>query len=96
MQRPKPLPPSPEDCCGQGCTPCVNDIYDTELKMWENEVIKNSKTASVKHDCDLNTFSRVIFRDTYTLFTIKEILPVIGNTFIYRFELPSPNSSIFC
>ena len=68
MQRPKPLPPSPEDCCGQGCTPCVNDIYDTELKMWENEVIKNSKTASVKNDCDLNTLTKKHMWCCYALF----------------------------
>lgn len=37
MTRPKPIPPLPEDCCGQGCVPCVNDIYETELRLWEKK-----------------------------------------------------------
>lgn len=33
----KPKQPEPSDCCGNGCTLCVNDIYEQELKIWENE-----------------------------------------------------------
>ena len=91
MQRPKPLPPLPDDCCGQGCVPCVNDIYDTELKIWEKEVAQKSSKPVINNETDL---TQVIFRDIYSDFKIKEILPVIGNTFIYRFELPHPNSCL--
>jgi cytochrome-b5 reductase len=91
MQRPKPLPPLPDDCCGQGCIPCVNDIYDTELKIWEREVIQMSSKALLNNESDS---TQVIFRDIYSYFKIKEILPVIGNTFIFRFELPHPNSCL--
>ena len=36
------LPPEPEkpldsDCCGSGCVPCVFDIYEQEVKIWERE-----------------------------------------------------------
>ena len=31
----RPQSPSPGDCCGSGCTPCVLDIYEQELKIWE-------------------------------------------------------------
>ena len=36
------FPPAPEhpldsDCCGGGCTPCVMDIYQQELELWQEE-----------------------------------------------------------
>lgn len=36
------LPDPPEkplnsDCCGNGCTPCVLDIYEEDLHIWELE-----------------------------------------------------------
>lgn len=34
---PRPKSPLPGDCCGSGCTPCVMDIHEQELKMWEKE-----------------------------------------------------------
>lgn len=32
---PRPEPPLPGDCCGSGCTRCVNDVYADELAEWE-------------------------------------------------------------
>ena len=38
----EPLPPNFEDCCGNGCDPCIFDLYDAEreryrvaLREWE-------------------------------------------------------------
>ena len=28
----RPVEPDPSDCCGSGCTPCVFDIYEVDLK----------------------------------------------------------------
>ena len=33
----KPEEPQQSDCCGTGCTPCVFDIYDQEVALWEKE-----------------------------------------------------------
>ena len=41
----KPEEPLQSDCCGEGCTPCVFDIYDQELKRWEQECLKISTNA---------------------------------------------------
>ena len=35
---PKPEPPDPGDCCGSGCPRCVLDIYDEQLRAWEEAV----------------------------------------------------------
>ena len=29
-----PRLPLPEECCGQGCTPCVYDLYEQELEKY--------------------------------------------------------------
>ena len=30
----KPTEPLPSDCCGSGCEPCVNDLYEADIKTW--------------------------------------------------------------
>jgi hypothetical protein len=32
---PPPEPPDPASCCGNGCSPCVHDVYAEELADWE-------------------------------------------------------------
>ena len=90
MQRPCPIPPLPEDCCGQGCKPCVNDIYEEELKLWEKETSDNSDAIDQIQDDILSNgeTTQVIRCDGYTRFAIQDILPVTTDTFIYRFALP--------
>lgn len=34
---PKPDKPLDSDCCGQGCDPCILDIYQQELEIWKAE-----------------------------------------------------------
>eukprot|EP00731_Ephydatia_muelleri_P015527 Em0008g1247a len=31
-----PVKPLPGDCCGSGCTPCVLDVYQKELALWQS------------------------------------------------------------
>ena len=35
-----PLEPDEKDCCGSGCTPCVFDIYEKDLRIWKQECQK--------------------------------------------------------
>jgi hypothetical protein len=32
---PPPEAPEPASCCGNGCSPCVHDVYAEELADWE-------------------------------------------------------------
>lgn len=37
---PKPKQPTENQCCGNGCTPCVWDNYYAKLKKWRFEQAK--------------------------------------------------------
>ena len=41
-----PERPLDSDCCGQGCVPCVFDLYEEEVKIWEEECRKVTKSES--------------------------------------------------
>ena len=34
----RPQSPAPGDCCGSGCNPCVLDIHEQELRLWESSL----------------------------------------------------------
>jgi len=35
---PKPEKPTPEECCGSGCVPCIYDYYYDAIEKWHKEV----------------------------------------------------------
>ena len=37
-----PVPPLDSDCCGSGCTPCIFDIYEQELKIAKLKTVSSS------------------------------------------------------
>ena len=50
--RRKPLPPPPrepdlDECCGNGCDPCVFDLYEQRLERWEKrcEAIRQAQES---------------------------------------------------
>jgi hypothetical protein len=34
----KPQRPDDEDCCGQGCVPCIFDLYDEAMGRYREEL----------------------------------------------------------
>lgn len=44
---PKPQPPDPSECCGNGCDPCVHDLYGEQLAEWERRVAAPGPQAMV-------------------------------------------------
>jgi hypothetical protein len=33
----EPREPEPEECCGDGCSPCVYDTYDMKMEKYEDK-----------------------------------------------------------
>ncbi|CAB3243841.1 unnamed protein product [Arctia plantaginis] len=43
----KPVEPNKEDCCNSGCNPCIFDIYEKQLKIYE-QYLQNGKYNPAK------------------------------------------------
>ncbi|XP_023241706.1 NADH-cytochrome b5 reductase-like [Centruroides sculpturatus] len=82
----KPIEPLPSDCCGSGCTLCVFDIYEQELKIWKKECKKYflKDKASNEKESDAEN---VICQEEYSKFTLKNIIKETVNSSIYRFNI---------
>ena len=46
MNTEAPTPPEPHECCGNGCEPCVWDIYREALRKWQEAQQALNETAS--------------------------------------------------
>lgn len=51
---PKPEKPLDSDCCGNGCKSCVFDIYEEELRIWEDECQRILNADLLKNDGEVN------------------------------------------
>lgn len=83
----KPEKPSDSDCCGSGCIPCVFDIYDQEIKIWERECAR-LRNKAVPGEDDLFKEKSMLSELEYRKFTISKVWPETGDTNRYRFKLP--------
>lgn len=50
MNTEAPIPPEPHECCGNGCEPCVWDIYREALRKWQEAQQTSSESETVKQD----------------------------------------------
>ncbi|XP_019634368.1 PREDICTED: NADH-cytochrome b5 reductase-like [Branchiostoma belcheri] len=88
-----PDPPLPSDCCGGGCDPCVYDIYDQELRLWQEEcrTRREGKSASQESN-DRRTDGPALSPDNYTTFKLENIqqltFDMTSETNVYRFQIP--------
>lgn len=81
---PAPQKPSDNDCCGNGCNPCVFDIYELDLKKWkqnreniDNGVSSNSTSTLSEHD--------------FLQFEITELKSHANNIKLFKFKIPENN-----
>jgi len=79
MEDPTPRPPSPSACCGNGCTPCVNDIYEKELELWKER--QNNKGGDEKK------MVTTLNQNSYSDFECSEFVQITPTTRIFRFSL---------
>lgn len=85
---PTPVSPEASDCCGNGCSPCVYDIYEADLKSWKIkcEKIKNNEEQENYKDIE------IISENHWTEFKIENMKQVSHDTFLYTFFIPEEQS----
>ncbi|KAJ7395393.1 CUB domain-containing protein 2 isoform X1 [Pitangus sulphuratus] len=87
----RPQEPSPSQCCGGGCKPCIYDLYEKELAQWERAKAKQDKgLLTEKREQSSNS---VLNPDTFTAFSVSSVEQLTEDTYQYKFELPG-NSSL--
>jgi len=45
---PPPEKPTPNECCGSGCVPCIYDYYYDAYDKWHQQYGKNSSATSAE------------------------------------------------
>ncbi|KAK7100428.1 NADH-cytochrome b5 reductase-like [Littorina saxatilis] len=94
----KPEKPLDSDCCGNGCVPCVLDIYAEELAIWERECarIKSGGTShSVGQEEEENGEyeSPALSSSEYHQYQITAVIPETHDTWRFTCRL-GPDQSL--
>ncbi|XP_068095106.1 NADH-cytochrome b5 reductase-like isoform X2 [Hyperolius riggenbachi] len=87
----KPVEPSPAQCCGSGCSPCIYDLYQADLELWEKA--KGRGDPRLLSKAKVQSPSVLLNTETFTGFTICSIEKETEDTKRYRFHLP-PDASL--
>lgn len=83
---PKPEEPLSSDCCGSGCTPCVFDIYEEDLKRWKQQC--QAVTEGTGNKLPQSEASRALSRSEFREFRIESMRKVANSCWMYRFSIP--------
>ncbi|KAG9468955.1 hypothetical protein GDO78_021568 [Eleutherodactylus coqui] len=83
----KPVEPTPAQCCGSGCTPCIYDLYQAELELWEKA--KERDDPALLRRIKLENHNVPLSTDTFTEFKLCSVEQETEDTSRYRFQLPS-------
>ncbi|KAL3868469.1 hypothetical protein ACJMK2_041270 [Sinanodonta woodiana] len=83
----KPVKPSDGDCCGQGCIPCVFDIYEQELKIWEEEC-RQIVSGRDSENSEVIEGSPVLKQMEYSVFVVQSIKQETMDSYRFRISLP--------
>ena len=96
---PPGLPEPPEeplqsDCCGTGCSPCVFDIYQEDLKRWKElaSLTPEERAARLTTPLGVGPTGRVGRRGALSLeykpFQVSAIQQISTDSYIFTFGLP--------
>ena len=90
-----PTKPLDSECCGNGCSPCVFDIYDEEMEQWQKlcTMSREERTAALKKEKQHLVVTDGLSQSHYTSLTITDIKRVTDDTCVYKFSLTA-NSSL--
>lgn len=81
---PAPQKPSDNDCCGNGCNPCVFDNYELDLKKWKQTCENIDNGVSSNSTTTLSEYG-------FSQFEITEIKSHGNNIKLFKFKIPDNN-----
>lgn len=88
----RPVEPTPAQCCGSGCSPCVYDIYQADLEFWEKAKDRGDPQI-LRRAKDKENPSVLLSSEAFRDFKILSVEQETEDTNRYRFQLP-PGASL--
>lgn len=98
----RPEEPLQSDCCGNGCTPCVVDLYQEELEKWQTlsgmtleervRWLKKQEEAG-RSAADSTSVLKALSQTECREFTLEDVVRLTRDSNIFTFSLP-PNHSL--
>ena len=98
----RPEEPLQSDCCGNGCTPCVFDLYQEELEKWQTlsgmtleervRWLKKQEEAG-RSAADSTSVLKALSQTECREFTLEDVVRLTRDSNIFTFSLP-PNHSL--
>ncbi|KAK9884277.1 hypothetical protein WA026_005229 [Henosepilachna vigintioctopunctata] len=79
-----PIKPDPSDCCGSGCNPCILDVYQNRLKIYEDSLKRNVESM-------VKTYNNCMSATSYSVFKFIAREKHTHDTYFYVFEYCRPH-----
>ncbi|XP_077133639.1 NADH-cytochrome b5 reductase-like isoform X1 [Ranitomeya variabilis] len=86
----KPVEPTAAQCCGSGCSPCIYDLYQAELELWEKA--KEKDNPDLLRKIRVQNRNVLLTSETFSEFPLCSVEKETEDTGRYRFQLPSGTS----
>lgn len=80
-----PEKPLPSDCCNSGCSPCIMDVYENQVRQWE-EKCRLLKSGAVVNEVEKPDYFPALQKTKYSKFMLSSIINLTNDTNLYRFQ----------
>lgn len=82
----RPTEPSKDDCCNSGCNPCIFEVYEKQLKIYENS---SRKGTDIIRESLINSIMQL----KYTKFVVMENRRICKSHNLLAFNIDAPNKN---
>ena len=83
-----PEKPEDRDCCGNGCTPCVFDIYEEEVCKWRKECERIKSGETLGDSLQSADGDEILSTSEFHSFILESVTKLTTDSCMYRFRVP--------
>ena len=83
-----PEKPEDRDCCGNGCVPCVFDIYEEEVCKWRKECERIKSGETLGDSLQSADGDEILSTSEFHSFILESVTRLTTDSCLYRFHIP--------
>ncbi|XP_067027071.1 NADH-cytochrome b5 reductase-like [Acropora muricata] len=83
-----PEKPEDRDCCGNGCTPCVFDIYEELVCKWRKECERIKSGETLGDSLQSADGDEILSTSEFHSFVLESVTRLTTDSCVYRFHVP--------